>query len=76
MAVSAKALGLYELPVEDKLALIHELWDDIATSDAAIPVSDELAAELQDRLDEYRADPSRSFSPEEVRQAAHDAIRN
>ncbi len=75
MAVSAKALGLNELPVEDKLALIHELWDDIAASTAAVPISDELAEELQDRLAEHRAAPDRSFSAEEVRQAARDAIR-
>lgn len=74
MAVSAKALGLDELPVQEKLDLINELWDGIASGDAAVPISDELAAELERRLAAHKADPSASSSAEEVRRAAYGAI--
>ena len=67
MGVSAKSLGLDELPVEEKLELISELWDGIVASEAIVPISDALAAELDRRLAAYRADPSRASSPEQLR---------
>ena len=67
MGVSAKSLGLDELPVEDKLDLINDLWEGIVASEEVVPISDELAAELDRRLAAYRADPSRTVSPEQLR---------
>lgn len=67
MAVSAKSLGLDELPVEDKLDLINDLWEGIVASEEVVPISDELAVELDRRLAAYRADPSRVVSPEQLR---------
>ena len=73
MGVSVKELGLEGLPVEDKLALINELWDGIAASEVPVPISDELADEIERRLARYRADPSTSRSAEEVRKAGYAA---
>lgn len=67
MGVSAKSLGLDELPVEDKLELINDLWEGIVASEEVVPISDELAAELGRRLAAHRADPSRTVSPEQLR---------
>ena len=69
MSVSAKALGLDSLSVQDKLDLINELWDGIASGEVVVPIGDELAAELDRRLAAYRSDRSNSFSAEEVRAA-------
>lgn len=73
MGVSVKELGLDGLPVEDKLALINELWDGIVASEVPVPISDELASEIERRLARYRADPTTSRSAEEVRRAGHAA---
>ena len=73
MGVSVKELGLDKLPLEDKLALINELWDDIVASEMPIPISDELSDEIERRLARYRADPGTSRSAEEVRRAGYAA---
>ena len=73
MGVSAKELGLEELPIEDKLALINELWEGIVASEVPVPISDELASEIERRLARYRADPSTTRSAEEVRRAGYAA---
>ena len=71
MSVSIKSLGLDELPIEDRISIIDQLWEGIIASNDAVPISDELAAELERRLSVYRSNPEDSHSPEQVRAAAH-----
>lgn len=70
MSVSIKNLGLDELPIEDRISIIDQLWEGIIASNDTVPISDELAAELDRRLNAYRANPEDSYTPEEVREAA------
>jgi len=58
---------LLELPVEDRIRLVELIWDSIAAVPEAIPVSDELKAELNRRLAEFEADPQAGSPWEEVR---------
>jgi len=58
---------LLELPVEDRIRLVELIWDSIAAVPEAIPVSDELKAELNRRLAEFEADPQAGAPWEEVR---------
>ena len=58
---------LLELPVEDRIRLVELIWDSIAAVPEAIPVSDELKAELNRRLVEFEADPQAGSPWEEVR---------
>jgi len=74
MGVSIKSLGLEELPVEDKISLIDQLWEDVAARKGTVPISDELAEELERRLAAYRANPEDSYTPEEVREIARKSI--
>ena len=74
MSVSMKSLGLEELPIEDKISLIDQLWDDVVARGGTVPISDELAEELVRRRASYRADPRESYTPEEVRDAALKSI--
>jgi putative addiction module component (TIGR02574 family) len=58
---------ILELPVEDRIRLVELIWDSIAAVPEAIPVSDELKAELNRRLAEFEADPQAGSPWEEVR---------
>jgi putative addiction module component (TIGR02574 family) len=60
---------LKQLPVADRLQLVEDLWDSIAEDapDEAFPVSPELAAELERRLAEHRANPDAARPWREIR---------
>lgn len=48
--------GLRDLPVEQRMRLVEELWDSIAADQEALPLTEEQRAELYRRLDAYEAD--------------------
>jgi len=48
--------SLRDLPVEQRLQLVEELWDSIAADQAALPLTAEQRAELERRLDAYEVD--------------------
>ena len=64
MSVSFKSLGIERLSVEERLALVEELWDSIAE---ATPLTNAQRAELERRLAEHEANPGDVISWEEVR---------
>lgn len=57
MNVSIKSLGIDQLPVEEKLALVEEVWDSIAADSAAMPLTEPQRIELQKRIEEDDAHP-------------------
>jgi len=63
MSVSLKSLGIDGLSVADRLILVEELWDSIAT---ATPLTDAQRAELDRRLADHEANPDDVVSWEEV----------
>jgi toxin ParE1/3/4 len=60
---------LRQLPVAERLQLVEDLWDTIAdeASDEALPLSPDLAAELDRRLAEHEANPRAARPWAEVR---------
>ena len=50
---------LNKLPVDERIKLVEELWDSIASDQKALPLTDEQKAELDRRLDAYEADGNR-----------------
>ena len=54
MSASLKALGVEKLSVEERIALVEELWDSIAED---TPLTEPQRAELNRRLDEHKRDP-------------------
>lgn len=50
---------LSKLPVEERIKLVEELWDSIASDQKALPLTNEQKAELDRRLDDYEADGNR-----------------
>ena len=49
---------LRQLSPADKLSLVTELWDDLASQPDEIPVTSEQIAELDRRMAAYRKDPT------------------
>ena len=58
---------LQRLSPADKLALVSELWDDLAAHPENVPVAPELIAELDRRMEAYRKDPTRVTTWEAVK---------
>lgn len=59
--------GLLELPVAERIRLVELLWDSIAAVPEAVPIPDDLKAELNRRLVEFEADPEAGLRWDEVR---------
>lgn len=57
MPVSLKSLGIDRLGIEERLALVDELWNSIAADSAAIPLTDAQRAELDKRITDHEANP-------------------
>jgi putative addiction module component (TIGR02574 family) len=49
-------VNLRELPVEDRIRLVEDLWDNIAKDQQALPLTPEQAAELDRRLESLEVD--------------------
>lgn len=47
---------LRQLPLDERLRLVEDLWDSIAADEAVLPLTDEQKSELDRRLDAYEAD--------------------
>lgn len=48
-----------QLPVEDRIKLVEDLWDSIAADQQALRLTAEQKAELDRRLDAYEIDKNR-----------------
>jgi putative addiction module component (TIGR02574 family) len=61
--------ALRRLSVSERLQLVEDLWDTIAQDapDAALPLTPEMAAELDRRLAEHEANPGAAIPWETVR---------
>ncbi|PKY10152.1 addiction module protein [Acidithiobacillus marinus] len=57
---------LRDLPVEQRLHLVEELWDSIAADQGALALTDAQRLELDRRLDAYEADRNSGQPLEDV----------
>jgi putative addiction module component (TIGR02574 family) len=48
--------NLRELPIDERIRLVEDLWDSIAADQATLPLSVEQRDELDRRLDAYESD--------------------
>jgi putative addiction module component (TIGR02574 family) len=64
MNASLKALGIEKLSVEERIALVEELWDSIAED---TPLTEPQRAELDRRLEEHKRDPGDVVSWEVIK---------
>ena len=50
---------LKDLPLEERIRVVEDLWDSIAADQKALPLTVEQKAELDRRLDAYEVDKNR-----------------
>ena len=67
MGASVKSLGIDRLTVDERLTLVEDIWDTIATDGSALPLTDTQRAELDRRLAEHESSPEDVVLWEEVR---------
>lgn len=63
---SIMSVKLRELPVEERIKLVEDLWDSIAADRKALPLTPEQQAELDRRLEAYEVDKKRGRTAADV----------
>lgn len=58
--------GFDDLPKDEKIRYLQALWDQIVDAPGDLPVPESHLALLEQRLGEYRCDPSRARSAYEI----------
>lgn len=61
-----KSLGIDQLGVEERLALVAEIWDSIAADGTAVSLTPAQADELDRRLADHLENPEDTIPWEEV----------
>jgi len=57
---------LQELPIDERIKLVEDLWDSIASDQRALPLTPAQRAELDRRLDAYAIDKNRGRPASDV----------
>ena len=65
MAISV--IDALELPVQDRIRLVAEIWDSIAEAPEAIQLTEETRQLLAKRMDAHRANPTAGSPWSEVK---------
>jgi putative addiction module component (TIGR02574 family) len=60
--------GIQQLSVAERILLVEELWESIASEPASIPVPQSHRAELDRRLATYEEDPGRLLGLEDLQE--------
>lgn len=58
---------ILKLSLAERLQLVEDIWDSIASSPEDLPVTEAQRQELDRRLAEYRANPAAGRTWEEIR---------
>jgi len=59
---------IQQLSPSEKLIFVSELWNDLAAHPAEVPVSREIIAELDRRMEEFQQHPERFTTWEAVKE--------
>ncbi len=70
MAATMKELGIDRLSLDERLALMQEIWESIAAEPGPSHLGDSQKRDLQQRLAEHLADPADAFPWEQVKAEA------
>ena len=65
--VSRDLTGLDQLSTAERIRVLQDLWDEIATDPASVPLTDAQRAELDARVADHRASPEASVDWAEVK---------
>jgi putative addiction module component (TIGR02574 family) len=75
MTPNMKSLGIDQLPRDVQVALVQEIWDNIAAETSTVPLSEQQRIELERRLAEDDASPDDSIPWEEVKAKAIERLK-
>lgn len=67
MDVSEIKKGFHELSMDERLRLLHDLWEELSAEPSALDLSGDEQAELERRFVEHIADEKSSLPWERVR---------
>ena len=65
--IAEKIPQLKDLSVEEKLVLVSELWDDLASHPEAFPPREDHLRLLRERLEHFRRNPTDVIAWEELK---------
>ena len=66
--MSVNEISVFSLSPSEKLQLVEDLWDDLASNPLDVPVHEWQKAELSRRKDRLKNAPSVTLSWEEIKQ--------
>ena len=67
MSTSFQLPDLSQISVAERIIVVEQIWDSIASEQKALPLTPAQEAELDRRLDSYRRSPTVGASWEEVK---------
>ena len=70
MSTTLTALGIDRLSAEERLKLVHEIWESITPEVEVTPLTEAQKREIDRRLAAHRADPRSAIPWEQVEAAA------
>ena len=62
---------ILQLSVAERIQLVEDIWDSIATVPEAVSLTEEQQAELERRLETYRANPNEGISWNDLKEKLH-----
>jgi putative addiction module component (TIGR02574 family) len=65
---SSQLSEILQLSVAERIQLVEDIWDSIVQIPEAVPITDEQKAELDRRLESYRANPTEGISWNELKE--------
>jgi putative addiction module component (TIGR02574 family) len=72
MTVEQAISDISALPLEDQLRVVQAIWDRMPR-DAGTSLTDRQRAELDQRLEDYRANPDSALTESQLRKQIRDA---
>lgn len=66
MNATIEAMGIDRLSVNERLKLVHDIWDSIAMDSGRAPLSDWQKQEIDRRLAAYKKNPDSAIPWEQV----------
>ena len=67
MTISLKDLGIDKLNVDERLAIVQEIWDTIPVDSPDVPLTEAQRAELDRRIADHEAHPDDVIPWDEVK---------
>ena len=67
MAATMKSLGIDQLSVADRIALVQEIWDSIAATPEEFPLTEPQKQEFDLRLADLETNPENVLTWEEIK---------